>query len=259
MRRFEEIGFPGPKNEDWKYTRVTPILAHPFHAALGNARRRRDREAVERRIAALALPADAVRLGVRRRDVRARAFGSIARREDGIVAEPRGRSRVDRFARCGRGSAAASMRACTASPRSTRPSPRTERWCESLRASIRSDAGSSRVRRHRGRGRCCRRYRRSEISSCASQGSASTLIEHWLGEPGLHLTNAATEIVLEKGATLRHVKVQDEGAGCLPRRADRGGLGRVERARFLRGHARRARSRAPSSTCASRAAAPSAS
>ena len=35
---FDAIGFPGPKNEDWKYTGVTPIVDEPFFAALGEPR-----------------------------------------------------------------------------------------------------------------------------------------------------------------------------------------------------------------------------
>ena len=62
MRRFEDVGFPGPKNEDWKYTGVTPLVAQPFHAAVGRARPAYDRGAVERRIAGVAIPDGAVRL-----------------------------------------------------------------------------------------------------------------------------------------------------------------------------------------------------
>ena len=34
--RFSEIGFPGRKDEDWKYTRVTPILKYKFRLADGD-------------------------------------------------------------------------------------------------------------------------------------------------------------------------------------------------------------------------------
>jgi hypothetical protein len=54
ISRFAEIGFPGPKNEDWKYTGTTPLLASPFHSALGTEQLAYDRDHVERRIAAYA-------------------------------------------------------------------------------------------------------------------------------------------------------------------------------------------------------------
>jgi Fe-S cluster assembly protein SufD len=52
-------------------------------------------------------------------------------------------------------------------------------------------------------------------------GSVLTVVEHHLGGPGTHLTNAATEVFVETGAMLRHVRIQDEGAGAYH-------VGRVE-------------------------------
>jgi Fe-S cluster assembly protein SufD len=47
----------------------------------------------------------------------------------------------------------------------------------------------------------------------AREGSSATVVEHYLGEEGARgLTNAATEIVTERGANLVHVRVQDEAA-----------------------------------------------
>lgn len=37
-----------------------------------------------------------------------------------------------------------------------------------------------------------------------------TVVEHWLGEGGVALTSAVTEIRLQEGARLRHLRVQDE-------------------------------------------------
>ena len=33
IARFEELGFPTTKNEDWKYTNVFPILNNTYHTA----------------------------------------------------------------------------------------------------------------------------------------------------------------------------------------------------------------------------------
>ena len=45
----------------------------------------------------------------------------------------------------------------------------------------------------------------------AGDGSSAVVVEHYLGEAGArHLTNAATELVIGHGANLRHLRVQDE-------------------------------------------------
>ena len=47
----------------------------------------------------------------------------------------------------------------------------------------------------------------------ARDGSSATIVEHYLGEAGTKaLTNAVTEIVVERGAALGHVRIQDEAS-----------------------------------------------
>ena len=210
IRRFEDIGFPGPKNEDWKYTAVTPLVAQPFHVALGQRTTTYDRAAVERRISSLAIAADALRLvfvdGVfaaelsRHAGVRdvivTRSLGTDLELPDSLAATRLGRG----FDAGAHGFAA-------------------------LNTAFAEDGAVLRI----GAGHAASRpihlvffaaggdaptlaTTRSLI--VCEQDSAATVIEHWLGEPGVHLTNAGCEIVLEKGATLHHVKVQDEAASA---------------------------------------------
>jgi Fe-S cluster assembly protein SufD len=208
MRRFEEIGFPGPKNEDWKYTGVTPLVAQPFHADLGTNRGRYDRAVIERCLATLAIPADAFRLVL----------------VDGFVDAELSRHAAARAGIVTRGLAAdLSLADSLAATRFGHAFDSGVHGFAALNTAFAEDGAIVRV----GAGHAVSRpihvvffatgadapklaTTRSLI--VCEQDSTATVIEHWLGEPGAHLSNAGCEIVLEKGATLRHVKVQDEAA-----------------------------------------------
>jgi len=210
IRRFEEVGFPGPKNEDWKYTGVTPLVAQPFHAALGPRVATYDRTVVEQRITGLAIPTDAVRLvfvdGVFAPDMSRNAdlqHGVVARSlaADLTLADSLAATRLGRGFDAGVHGFAA------------------------LNTAFAEDGAVVRV----GAGQVLPRPvhlvflatggEKPMLATTRSlivceQDAVATVIEHWLGEPGVHLTNAGCEILLEKGATLRHVKIQDEAASA---------------------------------------------
>src|SRR5437870_2044611 len=38
IARFDELGFPGPRHEDWKFTRLSVLAKLPFHLAEGESR-----------------------------------------------------------------------------------------------------------------------------------------------------------------------------------------------------------------------------
>jgi Fe-S cluster assembly protein SufD len=208
IRRFEEIGFPGPKNEDWKYTGVTPLVTAPFHTALGKKPAAYDRRAIERRVSTLAIPAGATRLVfvdgmldaelsrdlVGSRNLAVRSLATDLAVPDSIAATRLGRG----FDVAAHGFAA-------------------------LNTAFAEDGAVVRV----GAGHAASKPihvvffatggETPKLATTRSlivceQDSSSTVIEHWLGEPGVQLANGASEIVLEKGATLHHVKIQDEAA-----------------------------------------------
>jgi Fe-S cluster assembly protein SufD len=206
ISRFAEIGFPGPKNEDWKYTGTTPLLASPFHSALGTEQLAYDRDHVERRIAAVAIPADAVRLVFVDGVFDAALSGEIAASR-GVLARDLAADMVatDSIAatRLGRGFDVGAH------------------GFAALNSAFAEDGAVVRI----GAGHAASRpihvvcfatggetpkLATTRALIVCEQDSSATVIEHWLGDPGVQLSNAGCEIVLEKGATLHHVKVQDE-------------------------------------------------
>lgn len=206
IRRFEEIGFPGPKSEDWKYTGVTPLLSQPFHASLGKRDVTYDRGLVERRISALAIPADATRLvfidGALDAELShdAAAMAGIVARSlaaDLTLADSLAATRLGRGFDAGAHGFAALNTA----------------YAEDG-AIVRIGAGHVPPRPIHvvffATGGEAPKLATTRSLIVCEQDSTATVIEHWLGEPGVHLTNAGSELVLEKGATLHHVKLQDE-------------------------------------------------
>jgi len=206
MRRFEEIGFPGPKNEDWKYTGVTPLLSRPFYAALGRTRSAYDRGAVERRITGVAIPAGAVGLvfvdGV---------FDPMLSGDTGADGKLLVRSLAADLA------AADSI----AATRLGRSFDVGAHGFAALNTAFAEDGAVVRIGAGHAASRPIHvvcfatggetpRLTTTRNLIVCEQDSSSTVIEHWLGEPGAQLSNAGCEIVLEKGATLHHVIVQDE-------------------------------------------------
>lgn len=217
IRRFGEIGFPGAKDEAWKYTSVAPILRAPFHAALGGDDTPYDLGTVKGAIAGLRLASDdAVAVFVDGKFVpslsRLDAFGrgatvrSLA--ADLRAGDPIAASRLGRVFDDGANGFAALNTAFAKDGAVVRivDGRTAETTLHVVSFASRAAApGISHLR---------------NVVVC-EPGSVLTLVEHHLGESGVHLSNAATEVVVEHGAVLRHVRVQDEGAGAYH-------VGRVE-------------------------------
>jgi Fe-S cluster assembly protein SufD len=207
--RFEEIGFPSPKNEDWKYTSVTPLLAVDFAQAAGAAEHGFDRVRAAARIAALGIRAgDVVCVFVNGRfDA---ALSRVPAEMPGLVL----RSLAEDFT--GADSFAAS--------RMGKAFDVGVHGFAALNAAFAEDG----LVLHVARGAAIARpvhavfYAASTAAPTMAatrnvvvcgEDSALTWVEHHVGDDGVHFSNTGSEIVLEKAATLRHVKIQDEGAG----------------------------------------------
>lgn len=205
--RFAELGFPGPRDEDWKYTSAGPVLRHVYRSARVS-KRDFDRDAVVATIETLApAPGSVVAVfvdGVLASDL------SRGLALDGKVVVAGLREHIERApgaleGRLGRyfdGSAhgfAALNSAHLADGAVVRIARGT-----SGEAPIHLIFFATAAREQQP----IAAHPRNLI--VLEAGSSACVVEHYAGEPGVHLTNAATEIVLERDASLSHLKLQRE-------------------------------------------------
>ncbi len=205
---FDELGFPGPKNEDWKYTRVTPIVGEPFHAALVEPVPKLDSRRVGSLFSSLAIPPDEPVLvfvngayvhDLSRPDVAKQAGVTVRSLAADLVAK-------DSIA------AATLGRALDA----------RAHGFVALNTAFADDGAVVKI----GEGKVLEKPLHLVFVGGASAGkptlahvrnlivaeagAVATIVEHYAGDAGVYLTNTATEISLAHGAALRHVKLQSE-------------------------------------------------
>ena len=205
---FDKVGFPGPKNEDWKYTGVTPIVSEPFYVALGDTSTAYDASRVAALVGSLAIPSGEPTM-VFVNGAYAASLSNVA--GVGVAG----------------GFSARSLAADLAAPDSIAASHLGRKLDAgahgflALNAAFADDGAVVRIGEGRvpekplhlvyvgvAGGKPALAHLRNLV--VAEPGSAATVVEHYVGESGVYLTNTATEISLARSSTLRHVKIQDE-------------------------------------------------
>lgn len=210
---FDKVGFPGPKNEDWKYTGVTPIVSEPFYAALDETSTAYDASRVTALVGSLAIPSGEPTM-VFINGAYSASFSHVD--GTGVAGGMSVRS------------LAADLRApdSVAALHLGRKLDANAHGFLALNAAFADDGAVVRIGEGRvtdkplhlvyvgvAGGKPALAHLRNLI--VAEPGSAATVVEHYVGghsegETGVYLTNAATEISLARSSTLRHVKIQDE-------------------------------------------------
>jgi Fe-S cluster assembly protein SufD len=205
---FDKVGFPGPKNEDWKYTGVTPIVSEPFYATLGEEPAAYDSSRVAALVRSLAIPAGEPALVFVNGEYAAN-FSSVD--ATGVACGFTVRSLAVDLGATDSIAAYWLERKLDASAHGF----------AALNTAFADDGAAVRIGEGRvadkplhlayvgvATGKPALAHLRNVI--VAESGSAATIVEHYVGEEGVYLTNTATEIALARNATLRHVKIQDE-------------------------------------------------
>jgi len=207
--RFADLGFPGPKNEDWKYTSVGGLLKVPHHpsvdlapkAALAAARAAVEQVAAIDDGPVLAFVggrfvADLSRLaGADAKGVRVASLRSLLAEDPELLAEHLGKyAHVDAHAFAALNTAFLTDGAAIfVAPGCGSNAP--------IHLVFVSPAASDPSATHP----------RNLI--VGSAGASLCVVEHYVGEDGAsNLTNAVTEIALGRDATCAHYKVQREAA-----------------------------------------------
>jgi len=218
IARFSELGFPGAKNEDWKYTSVVPILRVPFHPVSSQSVRC-DRERV---VAAMNeipgiddcpvlifvdghLLEECSRLdGMEGRGGRIGSLRTALEVEPGFVEQHLGQYLgVGAHAFTALNTAFVEDGAVVHVPRGV-----------ALEAPVHVFFHAS------GRGGPAVAHPRNLI--VADAGSSVTVVEHYVGVPETsYLTNQVTEISVGEGAAVAHCRIQDESEAAFH-------VGRVE-------------------------------
>jgi len=208
---FDAIGFPGPKSEDWKYTGVTPIVGEPFYAALGEPRAAYDPARAAALLRSLALPSAEPALVFVNGSYAAELSRSDARDVHDVITGLTVRSLAADLA------AADSLSAS----RLGRVLDVKAHGFAALNAAFADDGAVVRI----GEGKAVEKTLHLVFIGMATDkptlahlrnlivaeaGSHATVVEHYVSEQGVHFTNSVTEVSLARGATLRHVKIQDE-------------------------------------------------
>ncbi|MEE8310774.1 MAG: Fe-S cluster assembly protein SufD [Candidatus Binatia bacterium] len=205
--RFAELGFPGARDEDWKYTSAGPVLRHVYRSALDSTPVF-DRDAVVATINALdPAPASAVAVFV---DGVLTSEFSRGLTLDGNVVVGGLREHLERAPQALEG-------------RLGRTFDGSVHGFAALNSAHLSDGAVVRISRGTageapihlvffstagGEQQAIAAHPRNLI--VLEAGSSACVVEHYAGEPGVHLTNAATESVLERDASLSHLKLQRE-------------------------------------------------
>ena len=206
LARFREIGFPGPRDEDWKYTSAAAMLKEPF-APVPLADFEPDLPKVEAAVSALGARDDSpIAVFVNGRFARevSRGLGAGAGAGVGRTADAFGRKESD-------------------GPHPlTGAATRPVGGFAALNAAYAADGAAVTIARREGADvpihvvyfatageRPLLVQPRSLI--VVEDGAHGTVIEHFAGE-GVQrtLTNAVTDVYLGAGASLDHVRVQNE-------------------------------------------------
>jgi Fe-S cluster assembly protein SufD len=204
IERFTEIGFPGPKDEAWKYTSVGPLLREPSRAVAGDA------------------APDVARVG--------EALAALAGFESGdtlaVFVDGRFDERLSHLATPG--ATIESLGKCL-STNGEALAQDLGRYADSpahgfaaLNTAFATDGAVVRLARGAAVERAIHvvfySSRRAEqfvvhprVLIVAEQGSSARVVEHWVGEAGArYLSNGVTEIALARDSTVEHVKLQRE-------------------------------------------------
>jgi Fe-S cluster assembly protein SufD len=212
IARFSEIGFPGAKNEDWKYTSVAPILRVPFHPVPSQSVRC-DRERV---VAAMKevpgiddcpvlvfidghLLEECSRLdGVERCGGRIGSLRTALEVEPGFVEQHLGRY-------LGVGAHAfAALNTAFVEDGSVIHIPRGVALDTPVHVFFHAGCGSGPAVAHP----------RNLI--VADAGSAVTVVEHYVGPASAsYLTNQVTEISVGERASVDHCRIQEESSAAF--------------------------------------------
>jgi len=218
MRSFEERGFPERKDEEWRHTNLSPLLQTPFTPALVDGERRVDEADIEK----LALPGlHPWRLvfmnGMFRPDLSGHTPSAGVLLEDLKSATLRGETLVEQYL--------------------TQTANETTDAFFLLNTAFLRNGAFVRL----AEGVQCEHliYLLHIVSAEAdllalhprnlivlSAGARAFIFEHYVSVGNtVHFTNAATDIILGKGAVLEHLRLQDESSQAFHLSNNRYSLG----------------------------------
>ncbi len=223
--RFSEVGFPGPRDENWKYTSAGAILRNRYRSANGPAAlSATELETILAGVAGLDGAAAVVVLvdgwlvaeASRGLDGDEAAGGGSAANLDGLASLTQHsadliQDRLGRYLDASAGGFTALNGArlddgvVVRVPRGKAvEAPLHIVHVATASAQADSETGGESGDAHQP----IASHPRNLI--VLEAGSSARVVEHYVGMPGVHLTNAATEIVLERDAVLSHLKLQCE-------------------------------------------------
>lgn len=199
FERFRAVGFPGPRDEAWKYTNVAPILRVPF-ATAGASRRptvRVDLSAIAGEGPQIVFvngryAADLSSAGTRPDGVEVVSLREALSRQPESL-----RPHLGRIAR--EGNAFADVNSALFDDGAFVRIPAGAVVAEPIQLVFLSEPGTSATVSH---------VRNLVV---AERGSQATVVESWIGEAaGLYFTNAVTEVAVGEGAVLDFYKLERE-------------------------------------------------
>jgi Fe-S cluster assembly protein SufD len=202
--RFAEIGFPAVKNEDWKYTSVTPILRQRFEPSVRLPMRSVDKALAAALSRAPGLQADDLVTVF----VNGHCLESFQGRHATAAVEISNLSRV----LAADGNALAKRLAAGLAPGA--------HGFLALNTAFAADGAYVHVKKplehpihvvHLSLREASPYVTHPRNVIVVESGASASIVEHWLGEDDAgYLTNAVTDVFLGRDASLQHVKVQQE-------------------------------------------------
>ena len=201
-------GFPTLKDEDWRYTRLGPVLEAPFEAAVSG---------VGHRVSSAMIDASVADMGGTRLVFVNGYFAS----ELSLLTELPGGVTVTNLA------SALADKAERLEPFFSRPLGPQHHAFTALNAALAEDGAFIHLRAGTTVDEPIQLVFFSDTAGppvlssprsvvLAGPGSRVTIVETYVGVPGgVYCTNAVTDVVLEEGAVVEHYKVQDESEAAF--------------------------------------------